>query len=171
MQFLDNGDKIGRREFVEKIISCADYLGEDQTICIAIDGEWGSGKSYVMSKLYEKLNENDRYLVIRYDAWECSYYDEPLVAIFSNILDCAREKLSMLHGGKKALKAVGKEVGRDALEILSKKSGTIGNLAAFIRGFLKYVDIYQNGVVLDTSDERAKEFRSYQSYLKDVQDS
>lgn len=36
---------------------------------------------------------------------------------------------------------------------------------------MKYLDIYRNGVALDTSDERAKEFRSYQSYLKEVQNS
>lgn len=137
MEFIDNKDKIGRKEFVDKIVCCADYLAEDQTVCIAIDGEWGSGKSYVMDKLYEKLNENDSYLVVRYDAWECSYYNEPLIAIFSSILDCAREKLSMLYGGKKALKAVGKEVGKDALEILSKKSGKNRQFGGIYQGFFE----------------------------------
>ncbi len=171
MNFIDDEDKIGRREFVDKIASCVDHLAEDRNICIAIDGEWGSGKSFVMGMLYEMLNANDSYLVVRYDAWECSFYDEPLFAIFSSILDCAKEKLSLLPGGKKGLKAVGKEIGKDALEELSKKSGKLGNLATFIKGFLKYIGIYKHGATIDTSDERSKEFKSYQSYLKEVQDS
>ena len=171
MEFETEKDKIGRKEFVDKIASCADHLAEDRNICIAIDGEWGSGKSFVMEKLYERLNVNDSYLVVRYDAWECSFYDEPLFAIFSSILDCAKEKLSLLPGGKKGLKAVGKEIGKDALEELSKKSGKLGNLATFIKGFLKYIGIYKNGATIDTSDERSKEYKSYQSYLKEVQDS
>lgn len=171
MEFETEKDKIGRKEFVDKIASCVDHLADKQNICIAIDGEWGSGKSFVMEKLYERLNADDNYLVVRYDAWECSFYDEPLFAIFGSILDCAKEKLSLLPGGKKGLKAVGKEIGKDALEELSKKSGKLGNLATFIKGFLKYIGIYKNGATIDTSDERSKEFKSYQSYLKEVQDS
>ena len=171
MEFETEEDKIGRKEFVDKIVSCVDHLAEDQNICIAIDGEWGSGKSFVMEKLYKRLNKDDSYLVVHYDAWECSFYDEPLFAIFSSILDCAKEKLSLLPGGKKGLKAVGKEIGKDALEELSKKSGKLGNLATFIKGFLKYIGIYKNGATIDTSDERSKEYKSYQSYLKEIQDS
>lgn len=169
--FIDDEDKIGRKDFIEKIASCVDHLVEDENICIAIDGEWGSGKTFVMEKLYEKFNSNDSYLVVRYDAWECSFYDEPLFAIFSSILDCAKEKLSHLPGGKKGLKAVGKEIGKDALEELSKKSGKLGNLAAFIKSFLKYIGIYKNGAIIDTSDEKSKEYKSYKSYLKEVQNS
>ena len=171
MEFETEEDKIGRKEFVDKITLCVNHLAKDKNICIAIDGEWGSGKSFVMEKLYERLNADDSYLVVRYDAWECSFYDEPLFAIFSSILDCAKEKLSTLHGGKKGLKAVGKEIGKDALEELSKKSGKLGNLATFIKGFLRYIGIYKHGATIDTSDERSQEFKSYQSYLKEVQNS
>ncbi len=169
MEFETEEDKIGRKEFVDKITSCVNHLAQDKNICIAIDGEWGSGKSFVMGKLYERLNKNDSYLVVRYDAWECSFYDEPLFAIFSSILDCAKEKLHSLPGGKSGLKAVGKEFGKETLVELSKKPGKLGNLATFLKEFLKYIGIYKNGATIDTIDEKSKEFRSYQSYLKEVQ--
>ena len=127
MGFETEEDKIGRKEFVDKIASCVDHLADKQNICIAIDGEWGSGKSFVMEKLYERLNADDNYLVVRYDAWECSYYEEPLIAIFSSILDSANEKLLSLHNQGKGAKAVVKEIGKDLLETFSKQK----NISAY----------------------------------------
>ena len=40
-------DKIGRKEFVGKICGLVDSLKKDNHTCIAINGDWGSGKSFV----------------------------------------------------------------------------------------------------------------------------
>ena len=39
-------DKIGREEIVNRICLLVDNLQKDQHFCLALDGEWGSGKTY-----------------------------------------------------------------------------------------------------------------------------
>lgn len=51
----------------------------------AIDGKWGCGKSFILKQLENSLNS--KYLVIHYNCWENDYYEEPLVAILSVIVD------------------------------------------------------------------------------------
>lgn len=51
----------------------------------AIDGKWGCGKSWIIKELEKKLEP--RYFVVHYNCWENEYYEEPLVAILSVIVD------------------------------------------------------------------------------------
>ena len=48
-------DKIGRQEFVDKICGLVDSLKKDHHTCIAINGDWGSGKSFVLNMMEESL--------------------------------------------------------------------------------------------------------------------
>ena len=41
-------DKIGRAALVDKICSLVDSLKKDNNFCLAINGAWGSGKSFVL---------------------------------------------------------------------------------------------------------------------------
>lgn len=61
----------------------------------AIDGEWSCGKTWVLNELEKQLSEDldSKYLIFHYNSWENDYYDEPLVAILSVII----EKLNRLH--------------------------------------------------------------------------
>lgn len=63
---------------------------------IALEGQWGIGKSWILEKLEAKLkglnisNKIDlnkyssEYFVFKYNAWENDYYNEPLVAILTS---------------------------------------------------------------------------------------
>lgn len=168
MEFETKEDKIGRKEFIDKIEYCVENLQADQNIYIAIDGEWGSGKSFVMRKLYERLNANDNNLVVKYDAWECSYYDEPLIAVFSSILDSVNEKLLLLHNRNEGVKAVAKEIGKDLLDTLSKQKNIFGALATILKKVKHYAVVYKKGIIIDTKNEDAANFHSYQTYLREV---
>ena len=55
----------------------------------AIDGEWGSGKTWILQNLEEQLLQqpDNKYLIFHYNAWENDFYDEPLVAILSVMID------------------------------------------------------------------------------------
>ena len=46
-------DKIGRQLLVDKIKYLIENLPKDEHFCLALDGEWGSGKTFVMEKLKE----------------------------------------------------------------------------------------------------------------------
>ena len=65
-------DKIGRQEFVGKICGLVDFLKKDNHTCIAINGDWGSGKSFVLGMIEEQLSQKAENTIIKYDAWENS---------------------------------------------------------------------------------------------------
>ena len=162
-------DLIGREDIVNKLCSNVEKLNYSEHACIALNGVWGCGKSYVMDMVYERLEKNKNYLTIRYDAWENSYYSDPLIAIFSSIIDDATNRLTTLPG-EKGMVLAGKKITSDLLEELSKKSGRIGTLATVIKKMIEYVAVYKNGLQLDTRDKKVSEFRSYQSFIKEVKD-
>ena len=44
-------DKIGRNDIVNKIHGLVNSLKKDEHFCLAINGAWGSGKSFVLGLL------------------------------------------------------------------------------------------------------------------------
>ena len=55
---------------------------------IALDGEWGCGKTFILRQIEEKLK--NEFLIFHYDSWENDFYEEPLVGIltvFANSLN------------------------------------------------------------------------------------
>ena len=89
-------DVLDRASFVKQIIDLTMIVSENRkNCCFAIEGEWGSGKSFVLEKIQECLDKEkaegrDRFFTVRYDCWEYDYYDEPLIAIVSSMLDSIR---------------------------------------------------------------------------------
>ena len=80
-------DKIGRQPLVDKIKYLIDTLPQDEHFCLALDGEWGSGKTFVMGMLQNELeSHSDEYIVINYDAWKNNFYPDPLIAILYCVL-------------------------------------------------------------------------------------
>lgn len=79
-------DMLGREPFVtllDNIIT--QKVSAHEGFSFAIDGKWGCGKSWIIKELEKKLEP--RYFVVHYNCWENEYYEEPLVAILSVIVD------------------------------------------------------------------------------------
>lgn len=79
-------DLLGREPFVallDNIIT--QKISAHEGFSFAIDGKWGCGKSWIIKELEKKLES--RFFVVHYNCWENEYYDEPLVAILSVIID------------------------------------------------------------------------------------
>lgn len=79
-------DMLGREPFVtllDNIIT--QKISAHEGFSFAIDGKWGCGKSWIIKELEKKLEP--RYFVVHYNCWENEYYEEPLVAILSVIVD------------------------------------------------------------------------------------
>ena len=54
------------------------------------NGKWGSGKTFLLDKLeynLKRYRDQEQYLVFHYNCWQYDYYDEPLIAIVSSMID------------------------------------------------------------------------------------
>lgn len=118
-------DILDRQPFIDKIISILKILSEEKRgTSFAIDGDWGSGKTFVLEQLEKQLepvqNEetaDDRYFLFHYNCWQYDYYDEPAVAIISAML----EKADAMCSSK-----AGKIIAASWMDVKNKLAG-IGN--------------------------------------------
>ena len=79
-------DKIGRQQLVNKIKFLIENLPKDEHFCLALDGEWGCGKSFVLEMLQNELESlSEGYIVINYDAWKNNFYSDPLIAMLYSL--------------------------------------------------------------------------------------
>lgn len=159
---MDLQDKIGREDFVNKICGLVDSLGKNKNFSMAINGAWGSGKTFVLDMIEEKLSERQEYIVIKYDAWENNFYPDPLIAILSCVIDGIDEKLYLLDRKKeRAMKAA-----KSGVNTLAKVSAKIEKLQTVIEGIKNIIKIFHNPI--DTAV--LGDFKSYKTLLKETKD-
>ena len=172
---MDLNDRIGRTEFVTKVKNIVKQLKPDNHICIAINGEWGSGKTFVMEMLDESFTVDRNCIFVRYDAWKNNFYSDPLIAI----LYCVLDVLSKEKGADRFLHLIRKEVKKLAKEKATKweknqfdtivnnlyKTGGIGAVCAFSAEVIKNVIKQAKSSILD--NKLFDDFKSYQSLLNE----
>lgn len=114
-------DVLNRQEFVESLAQLIDNMSANKvSTTFAINGSWGSGKTFVLDLLEKRLTPTqtedtaiDKYFIIRYNCWKYDYYDEPLVAIVVAMIDIINQKTRLWNDERKKahvlgiLKAVG----------------------------------------------------------------
>ena len=101
---MDKLDILSREEFVERLVKLTENISANKsTTSFAINGAWGCGKSFVLDIFEEELSKYqseetamDKYFIIRYNCWKYDYYEEPLIAIVSTILDVIEEKAKLI---------------------------------------------------------------------------
>lgn len=151
-------DKIGREEIVDKICGLVGSLKKDKNFCLAINGAWGSGKSFVLGLIEEKLSKKQEYIIIKYDAWENTFYSDPLIAILSCVIDGIEEKLYLVERTEEKVKKAVKT----GVNTLAKLSTKIEKLKAVIEGIKTIIKEFHNPI--DTA--ALGDFKSYQKLLK-----
>lgn len=151
-------DKIGREEIVDKVCGLVGSLKKDKNFCLAINGAWGSGKSFVLGLIEEKMSQKQEYIVIKYDAWENTFYSDPLIAILSCVIDGIEEKLYLVERTEEKVKKAAKT----GVNTLAKLSTKIEKLKAVIEGIKTIIKDFHNPI--DTA--ALGDFKSYQKLLK-----
>ena len=81
-------DILNRDKFVDDLLRMMENISDNKaSTCFALNGVWGSGKSFVLDMFEEKLGQiqseetfTEKYFIIRYNSWQYDYYEEPLVA-------------------------------------------------------------------------------------------
>lgn len=80
-------DILHREEYIEILKNIIDGVSAGKKSSVfAIDGKWGIGKSFIIDKLNKEIDKS-KYVIFNYNCWQYDYYEEPLVAIISNIQD------------------------------------------------------------------------------------
>ena len=59
----------------------------------AIDGEWGCDKTWILNELEKQLTEKkeNKFIIFHYNAWKNDFYDEPLVALLSVMIESLKK--------------------------------------------------------------------------------
>ena len=107
---MEKADLLGRNDFIEMLEKIVSNKAEKlEGLSLAIDGKWGCGKSFIIREFEKKLIGRG-YLVVHYNCWQNDYYDEPLVAILSVLVDSLNELQTL-----EAVQAKEKKVTKDAI--------------------------------------------------------
>ena len=161
-------DKIGRQELVNKICGLVESLKKDSNFCLSINGAWGSGKSFVLNMIEEELSQHSEYIIVKYDAWENSFYPDPLIAMLSCVIEGLGNKLSKMRGYFKAAAEFGVKKGKELVDKLSDAGGKIGVVATVIKNIAEIVADFKNvTVVNDTKDSQLETYKSYKMLLQE----
>lgn len=112
---MDKIDILRRGAFVEQLIEMMISLSENKSFaCFALNGKWGSGKSFVLDMLEEKLQAVQcesttlrRFFVIRYNCWKYDYYEEPLIAIVAAMIDIIESQINLFPDGEEKRTVIG----------------------------------------------------------------
>ena len=160
-------DKIGRQGLVNKIKYFIDM--SNNSSCIALNGGWGSGKSYVINMLQNEFEKSAEYVVINYDAWKNNFYSDPLIAILYCLLDGIKDYVGELKDSKgkfaKGLLVSGKKFGNEIISEMKKSGGKLALFAGIIET-IKNIVIASEKLV---KHQKFEDFNSYQTLLKDTQ--
>lgn len=100
---MEKIDVLNRDEFVNQLLRLVENISDNQaSTCFAINGAWGSGKTFVLDLFQEQLEQiqseethTDKFFVIRYNCWKFDYYQEPLVAIVASMMSAIEQKVKL----------------------------------------------------------------------------
>ena len=115
-------DHLSRQPFIDMLKTIVQsQRGNPAEYSLAIDGEWGCGKTWVLDALEEQLSADGRspYLIFRYNAWENDFYDEPLAAILSVMIERLNGVTKQKSVYESAVDEMIKDVSASLLDLVS----------------------------------------------------
>ena len=116
-----NLDYLSRQPFIDLLKSIiTNQRGNPSGYSFAIDGDWGCGKTWILNELENQLSEeNENYLIFHYNAWENDFYDEPLVALLSVMIEKLNEITSQKSLYEATVNELLSQVSADLLTLVS----------------------------------------------------
>ena len=165
-------DLLRRQNVVNRIMDILEVICERKTACtFALNGAWGTGKSFVLNMLMNQLWEyhSDKYIVFNYNCWQYDYYEEPLIAIVAAMLDSVDEENHLLPTHLRDKARAGMELAKPflqkiATDFVKNKIGV--DLTEVVSSAKAYQD------ALDGEEQKkaeARYFDEFYSFKKTIQ--
>jgi len=132
-------DALDRKQLAERLTRL--IRDEQEPFIISIDGEWGSGKSFLLKRWQREL-EGDGFRAIYYNAWEDDFCDDPLLSIIGQLSD---------HLKKGELKSLADEMGKIAVPLLKKNALSLLSKAT---GLTFEVDLNRRDLLQEYREQR-----------------
>lgn len=152
----DDIDVLDRKAFIERIMQIIEYYSDKkQAVSFSIQGDWGSGKSWIINKVYNELydiqdfdNCGSKYCIFTYNAWDYDYYDEPLLSLFISIYKQLNNENAIFiknEETRKKVRALFETIKDSFLEGL-KPIPFIGNIINFKQNYDEKLEGYDNKI-------------------------
>lgn len=157
-------DLLGRQEIVKTITQILEVISEKESSCtFALNGAWGTGKTFVLNMLMNQLWEchSDKYIVFHYNCWQYDYYEEPLIAIVAAMLDSVDEENHLLPAHLRDKAKAGMELAKPVLQKIATDfvKNKIGvDLTEVVSSAKAYHD------ALDSEEQKKAEDRSFDEF-------
>lgn len=71
-------------KLIDRRFARAQAAEDSKALCVALDADWGAGKSFFVSR-WSKDVEAQGHLVVRFDAWQNDLSEDPLIAFLSQL--------------------------------------------------------------------------------------
>lgn len=80
-------DKLKREQFLNNIFRVFDTFGDHNGhgLTMVINGKYGSGKSTLLEFISERNSIENKFKIIKYNAWENNFFDNPMIPILYSI--------------------------------------------------------------------------------------
>lgn len=113
-------DILDREKVVTQLMELLITLSNSKSSCtFALNGKWGAGKTFVLNMMERQLRDyqaGEKFAVFHYNCWEYDYYDEPLIAIVSAMLDNIDEYTHIFSGEVMEKAQLGFSVAKEILK-------------------------------------------------------
>ena len=114
-------DALDRKQIAERLTKL--IRDEQDSFIISIDGEWGSGKTFLLRRWQREL-ERDGFRAIYYNAWEDDYCDDPLLAIIGQLDEQFKED-EFREIAKKAGEVAVRLILKNVKSVVESKTGLV----------------------------------------------
>lgn len=152
----DEIDVLDRKSFTDRIRQIIEYYADKkQSVSFSIQGTWGSGKSWIINKVYNELydiqdfdNCGSKYCIFTYNAWDYDYYDEPLISLFISLYKQLNNENAVLIKNEETRKKVNvffSTLKNDFIEDL-KVIPLVENIISFKLNYDKQLENYDDTI-------------------------
>lgn len=156
---FEKADLLNRKELADSLLSL--FKVSSEPIVVALDDDWGTGKTYFL-KLWEKMLTEEGIPVVYYNAFESDFSGDAFVTLAATLIDASKQHTNSAKGVEKFLKRAarfGKIVSKSAVNV-ALKAGTAGVVDAADAGEAMSAAIAQAGEETNKQFERLISERS-----------